>query len=62
MASSRNIIYIHPSEIDYGNITVDKILHLKGFIHSYPDKVTYIAEITFSGNPSNRSLCTIKRF
>ena len=59
IASSGDIIYIHPSEINYGNITVDKTLHLKGFAHSDPDKVTYIAEITFGENASNSSFSSL---
>lgn len=55
IASAGDIIYIHPSEINYGNITVTKTLHLIGFGHSDPDKATYITDLILGGNASNSS-------
>lgn len=59
LATAGDIIYVHPSEINYGDITVDKTLHLIGFAHSDPDKATYIAEITFGENASNSSFSSL---
>ncbi|MDT7827560.1 hypothetical protein RQM65_02635 [Pricia sp. S334] len=52
-AEDGDILYIHPSEIDYGNIIVNKGLTLIGFAHSDPDKETSIARINLDENSSN---------
>ena len=59
-ASSGSIIYIHPSEINYGNITVDETLHLRGFAHSDPDKATLITDIALGENASNCSFSGLR--
>jgi hypothetical protein len=55
LANPGDIIYIHPSEINYGNINVDKTLHLRGFGHSDPDKATLITDLILGENASNSS-------
>jgi hypothetical protein len=55
IAVAGDTIYIHPSEINYGTITVDKTLHLIGFAHSDPEKATYIFDLILSANASNSS-------
>ncbi|MDC6366660.1 MULTISPECIES: hypothetical protein [Flavobacteriaceae] len=52
-ASSGDIIQVHPSETNYGNIEVDKPLILIGFSHNSPDKQTLITDLTLSANASN---------
>ncbi|WP_396635420.1 hypothetical protein [Maribacter sp. R77961] len=52
-ASSGDILYVHPSETNYGNIEVDKPLTLIGFSHSSADKQTLITDLTLSSNASN---------
>ena len=60
IASSGDIIYIHPSEINYGNINVDKTLHLRGFGHSDPDKATLITDLILGENASNSSFSGLR--
>jgi len=55
IAVAGDIIYIHPSGINYGTITVDKTLHLIGFAHSDPDKATFIFDLFLGVNASNSS-------
>ncbi len=52
-AEAGDIIYIHPSETDYGNVAVTKTLTLIGFAHSDPDKETSVARINLDQNTSN---------
>ncbi|GAA4972705.1 hypothetical protein [Algibacter aquimarinus] len=52
-ASNGDIIYVHASEINYGDITIDKSLSLIGFSHGDTDKKTLIDEITLLDNASN---------
>ncbi|MFS4456360.1 hypothetical protein [Maribacter sp. 2304DJ31-5] len=52
-ASDGDIIYIHASVTNYGNITVDKPLTLIGFSHSAADKKTLITDIVLGENASN---------
>jgi len=52
-ATAGDIIYVHPSETNYGNIEVDKPLTLIGFSHSSADKQTLITDLTLTSNASN---------
>ncbi len=52
-ATAGDIIYVHPSETNYGNIEVDKALTLIGFSHSSADKQTLITDLTLTSNASN---------
>jgi hypothetical protein len=55
-ASSGDIIYVHASEINYGDIDIDKSITLIGFSHSDPDKKTLIDEIDLLDNASNTTI------
>ncbi|MCA0131930.1 right-handed parallel beta-helix repeat-containing protein [Winogradskyella alexanderae] len=52
-ASAGDIIYIHASEINYGNIQIDKSINLIGYAHSDIDKNTFIDDIIFLDNSSD---------
>ncbi len=52
-ASNNDIIYVHASEINYGNITVDKPLTLIGFSHTDADKESMVTDLIFGANASN---------
>lgn len=52
-AQNGDIIYVHPSETNYGNINIDKPLTLIGFSHSSPDKETLITDLVFGPLASN---------
>lgn len=52
-ASNGDIIYVHASEINYGDIDIDKPLTLIGFSHSDADKKSMINEIDLLNNASN---------
>ncbi|GAA3644860.1 hypothetical protein [Flavivirga jejuensis] len=52
-ASNGDIIYVQPSEINYGNVTVDKQLKIIGFGHSDPDKETMVSDFILGANASN---------
>lgn len=52
-ASSGATIYVHASEINYGDIDIDKPLTLIGFSHSGLDKKSMIDEIDLLDNASN---------
>ncbi len=52
-ANSDDILYIHASETNYGDITIDKTLTLIGFSHSDTDKATFIENIELGENASN---------
>ena len=53
-ANAGDIIYVHPSEINYGtNITIDKEISLYGFGHSDPDKETMVSDFILANNASN---------
>ena len=54
-ASPGDTIYVHSSSNSYGDITVDKELHLRGYSHSDDNKVTYIESIEFGENASDSS-------
>tara|TARA_R110002049_G_scaffold65035_1_gene170981 strand:+ start:120830 stop:121897 length:1068 start_codon:yes stop_codon:yes gene_type:complete len=58
-ANSGDIIYIHASEINYGNINVDKPLTLIGFSHSDADKKTMINNIVLLQDASNTTISGI---
>jgi len=53
VANNNDIIYIHASETNYGDIIVNKTLTIIGFSHSDPDKSTLINDITLGENASN---------
>lgn len=55
-SSNGDTIYVHPSEINYGNITIDKELTLIGFGHSDPDKETMVTDFVLSANASNTTI------
>ena len=55
-ASNGDIIYVHPSEINYGIITIDKSLTLVGFGHSDPDSKTFVNDIILAENSSNTKI------
>lgn len=52
-AQAGDVIYVQPSETDYGNILVDKPLTLIGYAHSDPDKQSIILDLTLGQNASN---------
>ncbi|NOY48651.1 MAG: hypothetical protein GXO84_10765 [Chlorobi bacterium] len=52
-ASNNDIIYVHASEINYGNITIDKPLTLIGFSHSDTDKESMVTDLIFGSSASN---------
>lgn len=60
LADPSDIIYVHPSEINYGNITITKELHLIGFAHSDPDKATLITNLIIGENASNSSFSGLR--
>ena len=51
-ASSGDTIYIHASELSYGNATIDKQLKLVGYGHSNTIKNTYLGSIILEDNAS----------
>lgn len=55
-ASAGDIIHVHPSITNYGEIVINKQLTLIGFGHSDPDKRTYVTDINFSTNSSNSNV------
>lgn len=52
-ASSGDIIYVHASEINYGDIIIDKPITLIGFSHSAADKESILGEVTLNSNASD---------
>lgn len=52
-ASSGDIIYVHASEINYGDITINKSLRLIGYSHLSSEKQTRIRDIQLLDNSSN---------
>ncbi|MFK7832475.1 MAG: hypothetical protein AB8B52_04290 [Winogradskyella sp.] len=52
-AASGDIIYVHPSELTYGEIIVNKSINLIGFGHSNTLRNTIIEEIVLEDNASN---------
>lgn len=52
-AQNGDVIYVHASEVNYGNIIIDKSLSLIGFSHSDLDKKTIIDEVDLLDNASN---------
>ncbi|TYA74425.1 right-handed parallel beta-helix repeat-containing protein [Seonamhaeicola marinus] len=52
-ASNGDIIYVHASEINYGDIDITKPITLIGFSHGDTDKKTMIDEIDLLDNASN---------
>lgn len=52
-ASAGDIIYVHPSETNYGTIEVDKQLTLIGFSHSSADKASLLTDLSLGENASN---------
>ncbi len=55
-ASSGDIIYVHTSEVSYGNINIDKPLTLIGFSHSDTDKKTILGYVYLLDNASNTTI------
>ncbi|MFV9551647.1 hypothetical protein [Algibacter sp. PT7-4] len=55
-ASSGDIIQVHASEINYGDISIDKPLTLIGFSHGDADKKTSVDEINLLDNTSNLTI------
>lgn len=55
-AQNGDIIYVHPSEINYGAIDVNKPLVLIGFSHSSSSKETMIDDIFLRNNASNTTI------
>ncbi|BFP40263.1 hypothetical protein FGF1_11080 [Flavobacteriaceae bacterium GF1] len=55
-AQDGDIIYVHPSEVNYGVIDVNKPLTLIGFSHSSSDKETAIDDIFLRNNASNTTI------
>lgn len=58
-AQNGDIIYIHPSEINYGIADVNKELTLQGFSHSSSQKETLIEDILLRNNASNSTISGI---
>ena len=52
-ALAGDIIYVHASEINYGDILIDKELTLIGFSHSSIDKETIVGTVTLGSAASN---------
>ena len=52
-ANSGDIIYVHASETNYLDVTINNSLTLIGFSHSDADKETMIRDITFGPNSSD---------
>lgn len=52
-AAPGDIIYVHPSETNYGDISIDKSIDLIGFSHNDVDKKTLVDEIDLLDNASN---------
>jgi len=52
-AADNSIIYVHASEINYGDITVNKPLTIIGYSHSDSDKETMVDYVTLSNSASN---------
>ncbi|MDO7173629.1 hypothetical protein [Mariniflexile sp. AS56] len=52
-ASSGDVIYIHPSEINYGNVNIDKEITLIGYSHLGTEKQTLVTDIVLLNNASN---------
>lgn len=55
-AEDGDIIYVHPSETNYGTIDVNKPLTLVGFSHSSAEKETMIDDILLRNNASNTTI------
>lgn len=55
-AQNGDIIYVHPSEINYGTIEINKPLRLIGFSHSSSEKETMIDDIFLRNNASNTTI------
>ncbi|WP_350284820.1 hypothetical protein [uncultured Croceitalea sp.] len=55
-ANPGDILYVHPSETNYGNIEIDKPITMIGFSHSSADKQTLITDLTLTSNASNVSV------
>jgi hypothetical protein len=55
-AADGDIIYIHPSETNYGNINVDKPLTLIGYGHSDPLKKSMVTDINLENLASNTKI------
>lgn len=55
-AQSGDILYIHPSETNYGIADINKSLTLIGFSHSSSEKETLIEDILLRNNASNTSI------
>lgn len=55
-----DILYVHASEVNYGDITIDKPITLIGFSHSDADKETMIDEVDLLDNASNVTLSGIR--
>ena len=55
-ASNDAVIYVQPSEISYGIITVGKPLTLIGFGHSDPDKKTLLEDLILTTGASNTTV------
>lgn len=58
-AANGDILYVHASETNYGDIIIDKPLTLIGFSHSDVDKETMIDEVDMLDNASNVKLTGI---
>ncbi|MAT89389.1 MAG: hypothetical protein CMC35_01750 [Flavobacteriaceae bacterium] len=52
-AQNGDIIYVHASNTNYGDILIDKNISLIGFSHSNPEKNSVIDEIDLTDNASN---------
>ncbi len=55
-AANGDIIYVHPSETNYGNINVDKPLTLIGYGHSDPLKKSMVTDINLENLASNTKI------
>ncbi len=55
-ASNGDTIYVHASEVSYGNINIDKPLTLIGFSHSDTDKKTILGYVYLLDNASNTTI------
>lgn len=52
-AAAGDVLYVHASEISYGNVTINKPLAVIGYSHSDPEKKTTITTIDVEGDISD---------
>ncbi|GAA4233314.1 hypothetical protein GCM10022291_10000 [Postechiella marina] len=56
VATAGDIIYVHPSETSYGNISINKSITIIGFGHLNPEKRTEVEDIILGDGASNTKI------